>query len=370
MRACSLNAGLSRAKGSSAFALGNPKAWLGTAYHKVLEKIVGCDITQETLEAAVDRLWKQAIDDQEQRVRAHALNRRFGLPTTWPGYYIAYASVLLRAQELCGTRDSPTAPAAEKRAPPGTIREQEFIALGGKLLGKPDVVRPSEVIDYKSGAIFQYDDTSQAEVVKAAYIRQLRIYGYLVKEALGWWPQRGVLLPFAGAGVDIPLDPAECTREAEEAVELLDSYNAKARAGAELQKFASPSPRVCKWCSYKLLCSAFWRAASPDWSGQLDGAAIEGVLAEDPKVIHAGAARAIVIDIQAGSEVPRRAQIAPLSSAVHTLVPTLAAGEHVRVVGLRIRPDGFLAPTPRTVLVRVTDIPGIAVGDTSNRADS
>src|SRR5262249_1710927 len=38
MRSCLMRAGLSRASGSSSFVLGNPKAWLGTAYHEVLEK--------------------------------------------------------------------------------------------------------------------------------------------------------------------------------------------------------------------------------------------------------------------------------------------------------------------------------------------
>jgi hypothetical protein len=30
----------------------------------------------------------------------HALDRRYGLPVTWPGYYVAKASALLRAAEL------------------------------------------------------------------------------------------------------------------------------------------------------------------------------------------------------------------------------------------------------------------------------
>ena len=38
---------------------------------------------------------------------------------------------------------------------------------------------------------------------------------------------------------------------------------------------------------------------------------MEGVLAEAPTVVHAGAARAVALDIQAGSEARRRAQIAP-----------------------------------------------------------
>ncbi|HEX9641797.1 MAG TPA: PD-(D/E)XK nuclease family protein [Candidatus Krumholzibacteria bacterium] len=85
MRVCLLRAGLSRATGSSGFVLGNPKAWLGTAYHEVLEKIVEVDLGQETLDAAVERLWNQAIATQQQRANGHALDRRFGSPAAWPG---------------------------------------------------------------------------------------------------------------------------------------------------------------------------------------------------------------------------------------------------------------------------------------------
>ena len=89
-----------RAAGSLRFVLGNPKAWLGTAYHEVLKEIVNVDLDQETVGAAVDRLWNKSIANHQRRADAHALDRRFGSPMTWPGYHIAHASVLLRAQEL------------------------------------------------------------------------------------------------------------------------------------------------------------------------------------------------------------------------------------------------------------------------------
>jgi hypothetical protein len=66
-------------------------------FHEVLEKIVQIDFGEESLEAAVQRLWDQAIAAQQQRADAHVLDRRFGSPTTWPGYHMARASVLLRA---------------------------------------------------------------------------------------------------------------------------------------------------------------------------------------------------------------------------------------------------------------------------------
>jgi hypothetical protein len=364
MRACLLRAGLSKSSGSSDFVLGNPKAWLGTAYHEVLEKIVEIDLGQESLEDAVDRLWNQAIAAQQQRANAHVLDHRFGLPAAWPGYHVARASVLLRAQELAGG-SALTWPPASKQAsgtgPAGAIREQEFTAFGGRLLGRPDVIRVGEVVDYKSGAIVDHDAAAQTDVVKIAYVRQLRIYGYLVKQKLGWWPQRGVLLPLGGAGVEVELEPSECEQEANEAIALLESYQGALGAAAAPEELASPSPQGCRWCPYKLVCSSFWRASTPAWSGQLDGAAVEGVVVEKPAVIHAGAARAVAVEIQAGSEVLRRAQIAPLSLATHPAAAVLAAGDRIRLVGLRARPDGVLTSTQRTVLARVCDLPTINV---------
>jgi len=183
MRVCFLRAGLSRATGGSRFVLGNPKAWLGTAYHEVLEKIVEVDLGQETLDEAVERLWNQAIATSSS---ASARTLRY------PG---SMARLPRGARKRRASRTGAlVAPAAKQASGPGlsgSIREQEFTACGGKLAGRPDVIRASEVVDYKSGAIVEYDEATQADVVKAAYIRQLRIYGYLVKEKLGWWPLRG-----------------------------------------------------------------------------------------------------------------------------------------------------------------------------------
>jgi hypothetical protein len=372
MRACFLRAGLSKANGTSRFVLGNPKAWLGTAYHEVLEKIAEVGLGEEVLDTVVERLWCPAVSTQQRRASGHPLDARFGAPTTWPGYYIARASVALRAQNL-SAGPTPVAASVPRRAPRvdlgRSFREQEFTAFDGKLIGRPDVIRDGEVVDYKSGAIFEYDEVAQSDVVKAAYVRQLRIYGFLVKATLGWWPLRGRLLPLAGAGVEIALDPSDCAREATEAVALLDNYNMKLIVGAWPEALAAPSPQVCRWCPYKLICPPFWQAASPDWSGQLDGAAVEGVLTDVPSLIHAGAARAVSLDVHAGSEARHRAQIAPLNLVAHPSVTSLIAGERIRMVGLRVRPDGVLVPSQRTVLFRVDDVPILSTSQKSKVAD-
>lgn len=38
-----------------------------------------------------------------------------------------------------------------------------------------------------STTIVEFDEATQSEVVKAAYVRQLRAHGYLVQHALGQW---------------------------------------------------------------------------------------------------------------------------------------------------------------------------------------
>jgi hypothetical protein len=367
MRACRLRAGLSRAAGNSAYVLGNPKAWLGTAYHEVLEKIAAVETIVDA-DMTAERLWDGAVAAQHQRSSMHPLDRRFGSPDTWPGYHLARASALLRARELVGAGG--TGSGASGSGDGGPIRERQFVALGGKLVGKPDVIRQQEVVDYKSGAILEYDETSQSDVVKAAYVRQLRIYGFLVKEVLGWWPARGVLLPFAGAGVEVPLDPNECMAEAADAVAILDDYNTRVAAGTTPEQLADPSPTTCKWCSFKLVCTPLWSAVSLDWSGQLDGAVVEGLLDGPPRAIHGGASTSLAVEVQNGSEERKRVQLAPLNPSIHPALAGVASGDRVRLVGLRARPDGSLVPTPRTVLARVEELPALVPAASGQANDS
>ena len=337
---------LSRTPGSSKFVLGNPKGWLGSAYHQVLENIAYAHPKNQTIDATVERLWNEAIEAQHTRMLTYHLDRRFDSPTSWPGYHLAKASAALRARSLV-SESVPSPPDEDARASNelrGGLRERKFTAYGGKLIGRPDIVRANEIVDFKSGSIVETRDEHGTESIKAAYVRQLQIYGYLIHETLGRWLQRGVLLPAVGPGVEIQLHQQDCEREALEAVGLLEAYNDKVADNVPVTDFAAPSPVNCKWCPYKVLCRPFWTTASTDWSGLLDGAAIEGTLTESPRQIHGGAARALSIGVHAGSEPPREINVTPVNRAVHDVVDTLCVGDVVRIVGLRVRPDGVYVP--------------------------
>jgi PD-(D/E)XK nuclease superfamily len=367
MRSCSLRAALSRTSSSDDYVLGNQKGWLGSAYHHVLAKVFDADLRNETIDAAVDRLWNEAIKAQHIRNLTHPLNRRFDSPANWPGYHLTKASAEIRAKTLIGmsSKRIENRQTSQTREIQSEYREREFIACGGKLTGRPDLVRDNEVVDFKTGAIVESSEENGVETIKAIYVRQLQIYGYLIHETLGRWIQRGTLLPAVGAGVDIQLNPQDSEREALDAVRVLDAYNDKVTKNHSVSSLAVPSPENCKWCPYKMLCPPFWTGVSAAWSGTLDGAAVEGTIKEVPRLVHGGAARALSIDVHAGSEATREMSIAPINPAIHDIIDALAIGDTVRIVGLRARPDGVLVPQIRTVMMRADVLPELSAGTQS-----
>ncbi len=366
MRACFLSAGLSRAPGSRSYVLGNPKAWLGTAYHEVMEALptlASGGIESPILQRA-EMLWSQAITRLEQEAASHPINHRFGSAVTWRGYYLVLETLRIRVAELAGAVGPRSDQQAAGRGEELTfvLREEEFNAHSGKLRGRIDLVRGDEIIDYKTGALFEADTGDEPPALKAAYVRQLRIYAFLVHEATGHWPRRGLLYPLAGPPVAVDLEPAACETEATEAITLLERYNDAVARGGDTNNLATPSPEACRWCPFKTMCPPFWTNVEESWAGVLDGQAVSGRLNKPPQVVHAGAAWSIGLMADAGTVAPGEIVISPLSAAVHPTVSQLCQGDRVRIVGLGRRNNGSLFPTQRTVVVRDTDTPTMQLG--------
>src|SRR6266852_2650973 len=154
MRACLLRAGFSRTPSIHTHVLGNPKAWLGTAYHKVLERLPELAAAGEHAPVLLETLWNEEIARLQQEAASHPLNHRFGQPPFWYGYHLVLATLRLRAAEMLppAEMDAPQA-APTKRLE--TFREEKFTAFSGKLKGKPDLGRGEEIIDFKTGSIYE-----------------------------------------------------------------------------------------------------------------------------------------------------------------------------------------------------------------------
>jgi hypothetical protein len=358
-----LRAGLSRNQDASDFVLGNPKAWLGTAYHDVLSKISGNSCNSEELDQKVQELWEAAILGHYKRAQEHPLDQRFGDPLSWPGYHLTLAMLRLRAREVAAAE-----PYSRKGAREGANQdakrvflERKLAAFGGKLVGRPDLIQGNEIADYKTGELFEDGDLGQERVVKSSYVRQLRLYAFLVNEMLGWWPERGVLIPMAGDMVEVDLNRSACEEEASTAVSLLDQYSELLSNTNDPLGLASPSPEACKWCPYKLMCSEFWREADPSWSGQLDGSSVEGTLTGPPRTIQGGAGLAISLEVLAGTEESSQIELSPLALTMHQSLLAACGSDRIRIVGLHVRLDGSLSPTIRTVASLLDELPVLTI---------
>lgn len=354
LRVCKLRAGLSRAANAENYVLGNPKAWLGTAYHAVLEGLGSSQV--DRVDAQVRGLWEAAIQREYQRARTHHLDRRFGPPESWPGYHVVAAMALIRAKELAQAGARPRT-GEQGVTPSDTLREKRFSAANGKIVGRPDVVQSGEVVDFKSGEIFEDEGQEQ---IKASYVRQLRIYGFLVRETLGWWPRRGVLLPMIGSPVEVDLEPADCEKEAAAAVQLLEEYNTAIAGGLDPVELASPSATTCRWCPFQLYCPAFWSNVGPEWAGDLRAGAIGGMAEEQASSIHNGLALSLSIRVERGTVAAnQKVSLFPLDPSMHPDIPLLNARDRVRVTGLFRRADDSLVAAKRTLMTREQNLPRI-----------
>ena len=356
LRLCPLRAGLSRVDDAKGLVLGNPRAWLGIAYHDVLTTAAKRrGVTNLT------ELWDQAIRTVYERAQAHPLDQRFGAPDRWPGYHLVRAMALVRAQQVASERNPQTiglsTPPKARRVLSGG-HERWLTGAGGRLVGRPDLLCDDAVFDYKTGDVFE---PGVGEVIRAPYIRQLRFYAFLAKESTGRWPTRGVLLPMEGPPVEIDLHPSDCERIATEALDLLDQYN-DAISATDVAGLAKPSPEACRWCPFKLVCPPFWMAADSSWSDHPGTAALGGATSAAAIPIHMGAALALSVRVEQGTEPTETVQLAPLDPATHPILANTQSGTQVRIVGLAKRADGRVVPTSRTVIVRSDDVPKIVVG--------
>ncbi len=356
LRNCPLQAALSRINRLKNFVLDNPKAWLGIAYHEVLENLWSLADKELSDMELVEHLWTNAIDTLLQQVIIHPLNRRFAIPERWPGYHLVRACVQVRAEEVLAEQPWLRATTGPVSNSAGVFRERRLTAMNGKLIGKPDVIMDNEIRDYKSGRIYNIT-TDGTQTIKQEYVRQLYLYGHLVDENYGYCPSKGILMPMQGSAIEINLDPETCATEAAEAIKLLDSFNAKLATSEKVSSIATPSPKTCRWCNYKALCLAFWKGVENSWGEELGSGSVRGVLKESPTLIHNGRAFSLSVEVSSGTSASPEVSIAPLDREVHSQLAAFKTSDAVRIVNLYERRDGRLAPTPATLCFLDKDCP-------------
>jgi hypothetical protein len=366
IRNCPLQAGLNHNPAAAPFVLGYPQAWLGIAYHEVLSEFCTLSHRGTASDISVEALWQNAIDEQHSRIMKHPLDKRYGAPEHWPGYHLTLSGLGVAANRLNNLFKVDNFTTAHKQPTTGhdLDSEKQLSAFDALLVGRPDLYNSEEVIDFKTGAIAE---RASGEItltdVKPGYIRQLRIYAFLVNGATGRWPRRAAIWPLGGAPLEFDIHPDECIQEAHRAVETLTTYNLKFSHAASALDMSSPSPSNCARCQFQILCSGFWENLNPDWLEALRAHAVEARLCAPIKSLYDGSSVLIPLEIIRGTVQLATCRLSPVPVAVHDNITELQTGDLLRIVGLPPNAEGTIIPSLRTVMIRGSQLPDLRICD-------
>lgn len=237
-----------------------PGAALGIVVHELAERVARGQfqhLPDDSLDEALKTAWDTAIARQADTLREEWNPAEPPAPERWPGYALTRIRCLRRLREQVRQRRDSTpnggrAPQAERwvQAPEAPI--------GGRIDGIEHTSAGVEIVDIKSG-------WTVPDELRPSHRRQLLIYAYLWHAAHGEWPVAASIQRLDGSRIDIIVDPAEATAEAEAALDLMAKYNREAAEAENAYELARPSRETCLHCDFKVACHPFFDALDSSW---------------------------------------------------------------------------------------------------------
>ena len=145
MRLCRLRGVLAATPAAQEWVLHNPRMWLGTAFHRVMQAVVQPGASAYEAEIA----WRRAVADAAHAASEHPLDFRFRSPERWPGYFLVRQRAMASATHV------------ETRARPGIGdrgrlidrvkgTERRIETRDGRLPVRPDFYDGHTIVEYKS----------------------------------------------------------------------------------------------------------------------------------------------------------------------------------------------------------------------------
>lgn len=328
MRLCVLRGALSTSRDADRWVLHSPRAWLGTAFHRLMSARPFDQIEAE-------RMWEDAIRELLGAASSHSLDMRFANPERWPGYYLVRQRAI--ASAIRGEKSQAAGEPAAKEARSAGGAEVLLTARSGLLAGRPDSFDRHSVTEYKSAL----PDPAWPEAASLieGYWRQLRLYAVLIGERASW-PARARIVSASGQVLEQNVVRSACDAEADAAVAALQSMNHALRSRCDSSELASPGEIQCGQCQYQAICPAFWSwCASARWPTLREPAARGTLESIDPGVD--GDLYAITLALE-GKHGEGGALSLALRRSVHGDLTGCTEGAKIRVVHAHVRRDGRL----------------------------
>lgn len=349
MRLCVLRGALSTSKDADRWVLHSPRAWLGTAFHRLMSARPSDQIETE-------RLWEDAIHELLGAASSHSLDRRFANPERWPGYYLVRQRAIASAVRSGKSQTTGVPPAKEVRSAGGA--EVLLTARNGLLAGRPDSFDRHSVTEYKS----TLPDPAWPEAASLieGYWRQLRLYAVLIGERADW-PTLARIVSASGQVLEQNLVRSTCEAEADAAVAAFQSMNQALQGGCDSSELASPGEIECGQCQYQAICPAFWSwCTSASWPRLREPAARGALESIDSGVD--GDLYAITLALEGRHGEGGSLSLA-LRRSVHGDLTGCTEGAKIRIVHAHVRRDGRLRADISTCVFPEAVLPELDCGE-------
>jgi len=351
MRLCGLRSLLASAPRAQDWVLHDPRAWLGTAFHRVMSaaRIPGALNSLESV-------WKKTVDELATQAAHHPLDRRFTSPEKWPSYFIVKQRALALAAANSPPASVVTSQARAVTLPSQRGSERRFEARAGKLVGRPDYFDGITITEYKSS--LPNREWRIAPIIIEGFQRQLRLYAAIIGETTGNYPDAARVVAASGETLAVPIERTACTQEADAAMSAMDSLNSLVAANTPVDQLAVVSPESCSRCFYKLICDAFWQSL-PVSSTTSDGTFVGFV-----KSVESGAdgdLYSVDLDVKASNQKIAPKQRIVLRKSIHGDL-NASAGDECRVIDGRVGADGRIRADISTVVSKTAGLPLVVTG--------
>jgi hypothetical protein len=356
MRLCSLRGAFASSRAVDRWILHDPRAWLGTAFHKVMEASRRPSATAATPEEA----WAAAVREAAAAAAHHLLDARFAAPERWPGYFLVRQRALSSAQDVIAANIGGARPSAPRQEGVSAT-ERVLQARGGRLIGRLDRFDGRILTEYKSS--MPDPAWRGAEAVLEGFRRQLRLYAAIIAEAIGRWPIQGRVVAASGQTMDVPLVPAACDAEASAALAALDELNLGLASSAAPETLARPGEDSCGGCPFQALCPAFWPWLEAAGSTGLPDTAAAGVL-DRIELGQDGDLYTAYLAVHQPS-MPSGIQPLVLRRTIHGDLTATPQGAHWRIISARLKQDGRLRADPSTCVFVLDHLPNVVTADVS-----
>ena len=262
----------------------HPSAHLGTVIHKIFEKSSGGEITgDDDFKSA----WASYVQEEEAKMNLSWMDKHFvPLEKSVQNYEVKKQQCLLSVRNMI-----PSQLLHYEITDNFHITKSEEVWLqtpDGKVGGYADAIMSTDagdvIVDYKTGSIIESENNSSEPSVHENIQLQLKLYAALYNSMYAKWPVSLKVVGMNGESYEIQFDEDECSDMLVEAGQILKEINSTIMNKAEsyemmLNLLASPSPQICRFCSYRPGCIPYWKQREVkqeiDWPYDVKGIVVD-----------------------------------------------------------------------------------------------